>query len=116
MLVFFRTPSSAKPKEATIKEKIIQMDLAGAALVMGAIISFILAMEKGGQTESWDSSVVIGLLVGCGLMSITFAGLEWYMGDTGMIPPRLLKQRSIWTGAMFQFCFGGAYFVVVRAC
>ena len=113
MFVFFHTPASAKPKEATLKEKIIQMDLAGTALVMGAIISFILAMEKGGQTESWDSSVVIGLLIGCVLMSLAFVGLEWYMGDAGMVPPRLIKQRSIWTGAMFQFCFGGAYFVVL---
>jgi MFS family permease len=113
MLVFFHTPASAKPKQATLKEKIIQMDLTGTALVMGAIISFILAMEKGGQTEAWDSSVVIGLIVGSVLMTIAFIALELYLGDTGMVPPRLIKQRSVWVGAWFQFFFGGAYFLTL---
>ena len=103
MTVFFHTPSHAAPKEAAFKEKLIQMDLPGAALVMGAIISFILAMEKGGQTSSWDSSVVIGLLVGSALMTIAFIGLELWMGDTGMIPPRIFKMRSVWVGGWFQF-------------
>jgi hypothetical protein len=113
MVIFFHTPAAAKPKEANMKEKIIQMDLPGTALVMGAIISFILAMEKGGQTESWKSSVVIGLIIGSALMWIAFVALEWYMGDTGMIPPRIYRQRSVWVGAWFQFCFGGAYFIVL---
>lgn len=113
VLVFFSTPGSAAPKAATWKEKFIQMDFGGAALVMGAIISFILAMEKGGQTEKWGSSTVIGLLVGSFLMALAFVGLEIYMGESGMVPPRLFTQRSIWVGSMFQFCFGAAYFLVL---
>ncbi|KIW02704.1 uncharacterized protein PV09_06142 [Verruconis gallopava] len=113
ILIFFRTPSAAKPAEATLKEKVIQMDLVGAALVMGALISFILGMQYGGQTKSWSSSVVIGLLVGSPLMWIAFVAWELYMGDRAMIPWRLLKQRSVWVGGLFQFLLGGSYFIVL---
>ncbi len=45
------------------------MDPVGTVLVMGAVISYLLALQYGGQTMPWRSSVVIGLLVGCGVIS-----------------------------------------------
>jgi MFS family permease len=113
ILFFFRTPSQAQPVKASWREKIIQMDLPGAALIMGALISFILAMQYGGQTRPWIDSVVIGLLIGCGLMTIAFIALEAYLGERAMVPPRLIKQRSVWVGSCFQLCFGASYFILL---
>jgi MFS transporter, DHA2 family, glioxin efflux transporter len=80
VLFFFQTPSSAKPFQATWREKFLQLDLAGTALVIGLIVSYILAIEYGGQTKSWKSSVVIGLLVGAFAMGIACALLEIHLG------------------------------------
>ncbi|KAL3440598.1 major facilitator superfamily-domain-containing protein [Aspergillus insuetus] len=113
ILFFFKTPASAKPAHATFKEKMLQLDLVGAALMMGLIISFMLALQYGGQTHSWKSSEVIGLLVGFVLITLAFIAWELYQKDRAMIVPRLLARRSIWVGATFMFFFGGAYFTLL---
>ncbi|KAL2784010.1 major facilitator superfamily-domain-containing protein [Aspergillus keveii] len=113
ILFFFKTPAGAKPAQATFKEKMLQLDLVGAALMMGLIIAFMLALQYGGQTHSWKSSEVIGLLVGFVLITLAFIAWELYQKDRAMIVPRLLARRSIWVGATFMFFFGGAYFTLL---
>jgi MFS family permease len=113
ILLFFSMPKGTKPVQTTLKEKLLQMDLVGAALAMAAILSFILALQYGGQTKPWNSSVVIGLLVGVFVIFIAFAGWEMYQGERAMIIPRLFKQRSVWVGSIYQFFFAGSYFTVI---
>jgi MFS family permease len=112
-LFFFHSPSAAKPVQATLREKILHMDLVGTGLVMAGIISFILAMQYGGQTKPWHSSDVIGLLIGFVLIFIAFGIWEYFQGDRAMLVPRLLKRRSLWVGSTFQFFFAGSYFVIL---
>ncbi|KAF2100708.1 MFS general substrate transporter [Rhizodiscina lignyota] len=113
ILLFFHTPSSAKPVPAGWKEKLLQMDLVGASLVMGLIISYILALQYGGQTKPWDSSVVIGLLVGSFAMAVVCVVWEILQGERAMIVPRLFKQRTVWVSCIFQFFFAGSYFTIL---
>ncbi|KAG7289157.1 hypothetical protein NEMBOFW57_005520 [Staphylotrichum longicolle] len=110
---FFTTPSGAKPVVAPLKEKLLQMDLVGTALVMGAVISYILALQYGGQTRPWNDATVIGLLVGFVLISIAFGFWEWYNGERSMIVPRLFKHRDVWVSSIFTFLFAGSYFVII---
>lgn len=76
ILLFFDTPSAAKPKSATLREKLLQMDPVSAIRFMGAVISYILALHYGGQTHVWNSSKVVSLLVGFVVPSATFAAWE----------------------------------------
>lgn len=80
---------------------------------MGGIISFILALEKGGSTGDWGNSEVIGLLVGFGLIWAFFIGWEIWLGERDMIMPRLIKQRANWQPSLFQFFFAASYFVLL---
>jgi MFS family permease len=112
MLFLFKAPPLAVPVQAPLLEKVKQMDLLGVALAMGAIISFILAMEHG-QTEPWDSSTVVGLIVGFVLIAITLAGWEWWLDEVAMIPKRIFKQRFVWTNAILSSFIGGAYFATL---
>lgn len=59
--------------------------------MMGLIISFILALQYGGQTHSWKSSEVIGLLVGFALIVPVFVAWEIYQKERAMIVPRLVS-------------------------
>ncbi|KAH8816687.1 major facilitator superfamily domain-containing protein [Xylogone sp. PMI_703] len=113
ILFFFAIPSRTKPVQASLAEKILQIDLVGVCLVMVGIISFILAMQYGGQTKSWNDSDVIGLLVGFVLIFIAMGIWEVYLGERAMLVPRLVKHRSVWAGATFQFFFAGSYFIVL---
>jgi MFS family permease len=110
---FFTTPPQAKPLPATLKEKFLQMDPVGVVLCMASIITFIMAFEYGGQSKAWNSSVVIGLLVGFPLITALFVVWEYYQGERAMIVPRLFKMRAIWAGSLYQFFIAGAYFLIL---
>ncbi|TVY45878.1 putative efflux pump [Lachnellula occidentalis] len=113
LVIFFHTPPSAKPIEASWKEKILQMDPLGIALAMGCIISFIIALQDGGQSHAWSSSRVVGLLVGFVALLVTLIAWEIYQGDYAMLPPRLLKRRALWAGCLFQLFFSSSYFLLL---
>ncbi|KAK4099579.1 MFS general substrate transporter [Parathielavia hyrcaniae] len=110
---FFKAPSGAKPVVAPLKEKLLQMDPVGTALVMGGVISYILALQYAGQTMAWDSATVIGLLVGFVLIFIAFGAWEYWNGERSMIVPRLFFHRDVWVSSIFAFFFAGAYFIVI---
>ncbi|KAF3084460.1 hypothetical protein TWF569_006965 [Orbilia oligospora] len=113
ILFFFRAPSGAKPVPATLREKILQMDFVGAFMIMGAITAYMLALQYGGQTKAWNSSTVIGLLVGFVMIFMVFGIWEFYQDERAMIVPRLIKQRAILVSCLFTFSFVGSYYLVI---
>jgi hypothetical protein len=86
----FVMPEDARPAQATSGEKLLQLDLIGAALMMGLIIAYILALQYAGQTHPWNSSVVIGLLVGFVAILAVFVAWEIFQKERAMIVPRLV--------------------------
>ncbi|KAG4436754.1 hypothetical protein IFR05_007772 [Cadophora sp. M221] len=113
ILFFFTTPAQAIPVQATLKEKFLQMDIPGSFVVMGAIICYILALQWGGQTKSWNSSDVIGTLIGFVLILAVWVVIEWYQGERAMIVGRLLKDRHIWSAMLFIFFLAGGFFLLL---
>ncbi|EAT88377.2 hypothetical protein SNOG_04617 [Parastagonospora nodorum SN15] len=113
IFIFFKTPPQAAPVKATWKEKFLQLDPLGVALIMGGIISFILAMENGGQKKAWNSSTVIGLLVGFVLIWAAFGFWEYYNNDRAMLQRNVISRRSVWQPSIFQFFFAAGYFVLL---
>jgi hypothetical protein len=121
------------PVPAPWKEKLLQLDLVGAALMMGLLISYTLALQYGGQTRPWSSSVVIGLLVGFVVLSMVFVAWEIFQGERAMVVPRLVSRflslillhnqlittipkftrRYVLVGSAYMFFFAGAYFNVL---
>ncbi|KAL1599453.1 hypothetical protein SLS60_007256 [Paraconiothyrium brasiliense] len=113
ILLTFKTPATAKRVDATLKEKLLHMDFPGTALIMGASISLILALQYGGVTHPWNSSVVVGLLVGFGVMVIALIILEIWQGERAMLTPRLMRQRTVWVNSVWGFFFAGSYFITL---
>ena len=89
------------------------MDFLGTALVMGASLCLLLALQYAGSTYAWDSSVVIGLLGGSVLITVALAAAELWQGERAMLTPRLIRQRSVWVCAVWGFFFAGSYFAVL---
>ncbi|WKT53554.1 Major facilitator superfamily [Fusarium oxysporum f. sp. vasinfectum] len=96
IMFFFRTPPQGKPAVASWIEKLLQMDLVGVALVMGAIIAYILALQYGGQTHPWKSGIV-----------------EYSQGDRAMLAPGLIRDRHIWTSSALALLLAGPYFLAI---
>ncbi|KZT52970.1 MFS multidrug transporter-like protein [Calocera cornea HHB12733] len=111
--VFFHTPEAAKPVPASWKEKVLQMDPLGTGLIMGAVISYLLALQWGGLSRAWNSPTIIGLLVGFALMAAAFVAVELYMGERAILPPRLFRQRTVALSAGYIFFLAGGFFLLV---
>lgn len=113
IFLFFHAPGGAKPAKATWREKLLQMDPIGVALIMGGLIAFILGLQYGGQTKPWSSSTVIGLVVSSFVIYITFGIWETFQGERAMVIPRLFLQRSVGISCIYTFFFCGSYFLVI---
>ncbi|KAI0814459.1 major facilitator superfamily domain-containing protein [Xylaria sp. FL0064] len=113
ILFTFKTPKAAKVVQATLKEKLLQMDFLGTTLVMGATIALTLALQYGGVTYAWNSSVVIGLLVGFVVISLALIAAEIWQGERAMLTPRIIKKRTVWVNAVWGFFYAGAYFITL---
>ncbi|KAK7555885.1 MFS gliotoxin efflux transporter glia [Phyllosticta citricarpa] len=112
ILIWFTTPKAAKPVQETLKEKILQMDLLGTALLLCAFTCLILALQWGGTTKSWGNADVIGVLVGFGTIIALFLVVEWWLEDRALMVPRLLKQKTLGLLCLFQF-FNSAVFMLL---
>ncbi|KAM0664321.1 hypothetical protein ACQRIU_006904 [Beauveria bassiana] len=109
--IFFQVPGRAKPVPAALKEKVAQLDLPGASLIIGALVCFLINMQVAGTSKAWNSSEVIGLFVGFGLCVFCFIGVQIWQGERASIVPRILKMRIIAGICTFVFFQSGANFL-----
>lgn len=112
IFAFFHVPVAITHK-VDLKEKLLQMDLLGTALMMGAIVSLLLAFQYGGQTLTWRSPTVIGLLVGFVIILAAFSLWTAFQGERSVVPPRLIRQRKVFVSGIFAFTLIGGYYLVL---
>ncbi|KAK2023930.1 MFS general substrate transporter [Colletotrichum zoysiae] len=113
ILYFFKTPAAARPQEASFIEKTIQMDPLGTVIIMGAVVSLILAFQKGGQTDPWTAPTVIGLLISSVVLTGLFVGWETFQGERATIVPRLFRQRTVFFCFIFLIFIAGGYYTAI---
>lgn len=100
-------------KGKSITSRILELDLAGAAAFFPATILLLLALEWGGTTYAWNSSIIIGLFVGAGIAIILFIGIEIWKGDKGLLPVPFFKQRDPLCSMLYAFFVGMFFFPIV---
>ncbi|KAF3765317.1 efflux pump protein [Cryphonectria parasitica EP155] len=81
-----------------------ELDLLGFALFAPAAVMFLLALEFGGNSYAWNSSVIIGLFCGAGVTVIVFFLWESRIGEKAMLPLQIIRDRIIWTSAANMAC------------
>ncbi|KAE8381295.1 major facilitator superfamily domain-containing protein [Aspergillus bertholletiae] len=108
-----RVPSKSEFSGTPVLDRIKQLDLIGASLLIPAIVCLLLALQWGGNKYPWNNSRIIGLFIGFGLMIIIFTVSQIKLGDRATLPPNILKQRSVLAATMFALFFGGAFFLLV---
>jgi hypothetical protein len=79
------------------------MDIIGTATILVSIVLLVLALQWGGVINAWNSSVIIGTLVGFVIFLIIFITNEWYQGERSLLAPSVLRQRHIWVGCIYGF-------------
>ncbi|KAK1767678.1 major facilitator superfamily domain-containing protein [Phialemonium atrogriseum] len=110
---FLRIKRVNNPNNDSLFTRIKQLDLAGTAILIPAVVCLLLALQWGGAEYPWNDSRIIGLFVGFGVMAIIFVGLQIRAGDAGTLPPRLFKNRNVLLAMLFAFFFGAGFFPLV---
>ncbi|KAJ5598454.1 Major facilitator superfamily domain general substrate transporter [Penicillium hordei] len=91
----------------TLVSSLKRLDLLGFAMFAGAAIQVLLALNWGGSSYAWNSSIIIGLFCGSGALLIVFVAWEYYMGEGAMIPFSILSRRIVWASCMNYGLFAG---------
>jgi uncharacterized membrane protein YidH (DUF202 family) len=108
LFVFVNVPETVQPRTMPILQIIrTKLDLFGFAIFAPAAIQFFLALDYGGNQYAWNSSVVIGLFCGAGVMFILFLVWEYYEGDNAMMPFSMMKVREVWSSCLVSLLFFG---------
>ncbi|KAJ7284548.1 MFS transporter [Mycena rebaudengoi] len=115
MAFFFKMPKSAdaKPQSMTLMERINLFDPWGTLVFIPAIVSLLIALQWGGTKYEWKNGRIIGLFVTFGVLFAIFIGIQIWKQDAATVPPRILKQRSIWASAWYALCMGASFFILV---
>ncbi|KAF8144972.1 MFS multidrug transporter [Mycena galopus ATCC 62051] len=114
VIFLFKMPKHGRVKQepATFSQRAAQFDPLGTAVFIPAIVSLLLALQWGGSKYAWKSARIIALFVVFGILISVFIGIQFWKQDAATIPPRILKQRSMWSSCFFAFCMGSAFFIL----
>lgn len=96
-------PKPKRPAMEVLGTAIKSLDLPGFFLICPAAVMFLLGLQYGGNQYAWDSSVVIGLLVGAAATFALFLVWEYRQGDAAMVPFAMIKNRVIMSAALTMF-------------
>ena len=65
----------------TLWEKVRQLDLIGAILLLFGIVFLLLALQWGGNVVPWHTPGIVYSLVAFGLISVVFVYWQYSFGD-----------------------------------
>lgn len=113
LLVLNPPPRPKSESDKSVLTRIRELDLFGALLLTAAVTCLLLVLQWGGKEYPWKSGAIIGLLVGFGLLTIVFIGLQIWLGEKGTLPPRIISQRTVASCCTFVILFGGSAYILM---
>ncbi|MCJ1309067.1 hypothetical protein MMC25_002722 [Agyrium rufum] len=112
-LVLLLPPCPGPSKlEGTTWEKIKQFDPLGNAVLAPGLILILLALQWGGIVYPWNSARVVSCLVVGSILVVAFIFVQWWVQENGMVPPRIISQRTIAACSVISLT-NGAVLVIV---
>ncbi|KAK8137910.1 major facilitator superfamily transporter [Apiospora sp. TS-2023a] len=110
---FYADPQMTRPPAESFMERLKRFDPVGTAIFMPAIICLLLALQWGGTEYPWGDGRIIALFVVFGILIIAFIFVQLWQGENATVPPRIMRNRSVWSSSLFGFFIAAAFFVMV---
>ena len=79
----------------SLQKSVLRFDPVGIALAMAAIICFILGLQYGGTSHLWNSSQVIGLLIGFNVIYIALFIFEKISGRVCDAATEIVQEAGV---------------------
>ncbi|TLD30617.1 hypothetical protein PspLS_01711 [Pyricularia sp. CBS 133598] len=86
------------------KDKILLLDPLGTTILLGAVVSILLGLQDIGHTVSQGGNNTSIVFVLGAVLFVNFGVLQYLRKEGAMIPPRLIKIRTVWAGFLFFSC------------
>ncbi|KAK6342700.1 hypothetical protein TWF718_008092 [Orbilia javanica] len=86
-----------------VMEGLKQVDWLGSAFAVGGTTLFLVGIDSGGVTESWDSPFVLSCLIIGSAMLVALIFIEWKVTANPIMPPRVFGHRTAL--ASYVICF-----------
>lgn len=90
-----------------------QFDLLGTFFLIPSVICLLLALQFGGAKYAWSDGRVITYFVVAAICGLIFIAIQFWKPETATINPKLLGQRTVWSGAWFEFCIGASFYILL---
>ena len=92
-----------EPTKMKFTSLFYDLDIIGFLLFSPTLVMFLLALEWGGSTYPWNSTIIIGLFCGSAGSLALFLVWEYKKGASAMIPFEMIKQRAIYSASLTSF-------------
>ncbi|KAJ3956155.1 hypothetical protein N0V92_007292 [Colletotrichum tropicale] len=109
-LIFFHPRQSPRVRPRFF-DRILELDLLGNILLLGACVMLFMALELTNRGQAWSSIKIIGLLSGSGATAIVFAAWQWWRQDGALIPPAIITHRTVAASCVAAFSTYGALMI-----
>ena len=111
--IFFKNPDRADVASLGFKQRVKEFDLYGTSVFIPAIVCLLLALQWGGTKYAWGSWRSILLFVLFAILIACFIAIQFWKQDSATIPPKIFKKRSVWSAALFAFCLGSFFMLLI---
>jgi MFS family permease len=111
--LFFKTPRRESQSRLSFEKQLQQLDLEGTALFIPSILCLLLALQWGGTQWDWNNGRIIALFILSGVLAIIYIGVQIWKRDAATLPPRLVKNRNIWSCALCIASIAGTFFIII---
>ncbi|KAJ7726403.1 putative efflux pump antibiotic resistance protein [Mycena metata] len=105
-----RTPKGDSAAASSLK--LADFDPLGNLVFVPAMVTLLLAVQWGGSAYLWSSGIIIGLLLTSLVLSAIFIRIQLWAEEQATIPPRILKERTIWSASLYALCIGGSFNII----
>ncbi|KAI1540145.1 ProP Permease of the major facilitator superfamily [Pyrenophora tritici-repentis] len=102
VVFFFFSNPKRQYSHLPVKERLKNIDIAGAVFLICAIVCLLLTLQWGGFTYAWSNSKVWGTLLGFGLLIIVFIIIQLRQGERATIPVRVFTQRTVLVSCLYS--------------
>lgn len=90
-------------------QRLARLDPIGTLLFTPSIVTLLLALQQGGSSHPWTSPRIISLLSASAVLLLLFLYLQHRLGEHATVPPRVFRQRNVWSAGVFALCLGAAF-------
>lgn len=110
----FNMPFVRHGPPLNLKQQFLALDPIGNIIFMPGIVCLLLALQWGGGTYAWSSPAIIALLVAGPVLILAFIASQLLRSEKAvMVPPRIVRQRTVASSLLFSFCIGGLIVLTV---